>query len=110
MRALFVPRWNSIGPPMERDSPTHGIRANQRAGRAGVRALVALGLCAVLGGAGAAGPTGPTGSIFSCTVNGKTFTADRVPAECANSDVREMNRDGSVRRVIARPLTVDEQR
>lgn len=50
------------------------------------------------------------GSIFSCTVNGKTFTADRVPSECANSDVREMNRDGSVRRVIARPLTLDEQR
>jgi len=50
------------------------------------------------------------GSIYSCTVNGKTFTADRVPSECANSDVREMNRDGSVRRVIARPLTLDEQR
>ena len=51
-----------------------------------------------------------TGSIFTCTVSGKTFTADRVPPECANSDVREMNRDGSLKRVIARPLTVDEQR
>ncbi len=49
-------------------------------------------------------------SIFTCTVNGKTFSADRPPAECANADMRELNRDGSLRRVIARPLTLDEQR
>jgi arsenate reductase-like glutaredoxin family protein len=50
------------------------------------------------------------GIMFSCVANGKTYTADRPPAECVNSDIRELNRDGSVRRVIARPLTIEEQR
>lgn len=70
--------------------------------------LAALALCACVGSMGSAWAA--TGSIFTCVVNGKTLTADRVPPECANSDVREMNRDGSVKRIIARPLTLDEQR
>jgi len=45
--------------------------------------------------------------MFTCVANGKTYTADRPPAECVNSDIRELNRDGSVRRVIARPLTIE---
>jgi hypothetical protein len=49
-------------------------------------------------------------SIFSCTANGRTYSGDRPPPECANSDIRELNRDGSLRRVIQRPLTIDEQR
>lgn len=49
-------------------------------------------------------------SIYSCTANGRTYSGDRPPAECANSDIRELNRDGSLRRVIPRPLTVEEQR
>jgi hypothetical protein len=49
-------------------------------------------------------------SIFTCTVAGKTFSGDRVPPECASADVRELNRDGSLKRVIARPLTLEEQR
>jgi len=52
----------------------------------------------------------PAGTLYSCVANGKTYTADRPPAECVNSDIRELNRDGSVRRVIPRPLTVEEQR
>lgn len=49
-------------------------------------------------------------TMFTCVANGKTYSADRPPAECANSEMRELNRDGSVRRVIPRPLTVEEQR
>jgi myosin heavy subunit len=49
-------------------------------------------------------------TIFTCVANGRTYSADRPPPECANSDMRELNRDGSVRRVIPRPLTVEEQR
>jgi hypothetical protein len=49
-------------------------------------------------------------SIYSCTANGRTYSGDRPPPECANSDIRELNRDGSLRRLIPRPLTVDEQR
>jgi len=49
-------------------------------------------------------------TMFTCVANGKTYSADRPPPECANSDMRELNRDGSVRRVIPRPLTIEEQR
>ncbi len=98
MRVLFVPPWNSIGPSMQRDSSHHFVWSSVLAGLA---LLSALAL---------AGPAWGVGSIFTCTVNGKTFSADRVPQECANADVRELNRDGSVRKVIARPLTLDEQR
>ncbi len=52
----------------------------------------------------------PSGTMFSCVANGKTYSADRPPPECVNSDMRELNRDGSVRRLIPRPLTVEEQR
>jgi hypothetical protein len=52
----------------------------------------------------------PAGTMYSCVANGRTYSADRPPAECVNSDIRELNRDGSVRRVIPRPLTPEEQR
>lgn len=52
----------------------------------------------------------PAGTMYSCVANGRTYSADRPPAECVNSDIRELNRDGSVRRVISRPLTPEEQR
>jgi hypothetical protein len=60
--------------------------------------------------AAAAQAPAPAGTMFSCVANGKTYSADRPPPECANSEMRELNRDGSVRRVIARPLTIEEQR
>jgi hypothetical protein len=55
-------------------------------------------------------PSAPQSFLYSCVANGKTYTSDRPPAECANSDIRELNRDGSVRRVMPRPLTPEEQR
>jgi hypothetical protein len=51
-----------------------------------------------------------TPTMFTCVANGRTYSGDRPPPECANSDMRELNRDGSVRRVIPRPLGVEEQR
>ncbi len=53
-------------------------------------------------------PTAP--AFYSCVANGRTYTADRPPPECVNSELRELNKDGSVRRVVPRPLTLDEQR
>jgi len=61
--------------------------------------------------AGAASAQAPaTGTIFTCVANGRTYSGDRPPPECVNSEMRELNRDGSLRRVIPRPLSVDEQR
>jgi hypothetical protein len=48
--------------------------------------------------------------MYSCVANGRTYSGDRPPPECANSDIRELNRDGSLRRVIPRPLTPEEQK
>lgn len=79
------------------------------AGAFGTRSPRRAILMVIAFGVGAAAAT-PQRSIFTCSVNGKTYSGDRLPPECANADVRELNRDGSVRRVIARPLTVDEQR
>ena len=94
---------------MQRDSLLYFFR--------GVRprrcvALVSFGSVFVLASTGSVWAAQGTiqGSIFTCTVNGKTFSGDRVPQECANSDVRELNRDGSLRRTIPRPLTQDELR
>ena len=106
MRVPFVPPWNNIGLTMERDSLSDSVRAG-RLGRPALLAALALGAC-LLSSAAAAQPA--PGAIFTCTVNGKTFSGDRVPPECSNADLRELNRDGSVRRVIARPLTLEEQR
>jgi hypothetical protein len=73
------------------------------------RLLFVLALCTAAP-AHAQAPAPPPGTMYSCVANGRTYTADRPPAECVNSDIRELNRDGSVRRVIARPLTIEEQR
>lgn len=103
MRVHFALRWNNIGPPMELDS--FGFARTDRPSSAGA-ALASLiaGVCLLVSGPAWAN------SIFTCTVAGKTFSGDRVPPECSNADVRELNRDGSLKRVIARPLTLEEQR
>lgn len=80
---------------------------NRIAARAGLFVLLAIISGATMAQAPA---SAPTNTMYSCTANGKTYTADRPPVECANSDIRELNRDGSVRRVIPRPLTIEEQR
>jgi len=55
-------------------------------------------------------PTAAPSTIYSCVANGRNYSGDRPPPECANSDIRELNRDGSLRRVIPRPLTAEEQK
>jgi hypothetical protein len=70
----------------------------------------ALAAAAVIAATASAQAPAPVGTLYSCVANGRTYTADRPPAECVNSDIRELNRDGSVRRVIPRPLTIEEQR
>ena len=89
---------------MQHDSIEHVARAARVA-----RSALGI-LLLITAGASWATQGSPIGSIFTCTVNGKTFSGDRPPQECANADMRELNRDGSVRRTIARPPTQDELR
>ena len=62
-------------------------------------------LLAVATAASAQSPT-----MYTCVANGRTFSGDRPPPECTNTDIRELNRDGSLRRLIPRPLTAEEQK
>jgi hypothetical protein len=49
--------------------------------------------------------------LYVCTTpSGRTLTGDLPPAECQNVPIRELNRDGSVRRVIEAPLTPEQKK
>jgi hypothetical protein len=49
--------------------------------------------------------------IFMCKdASGKTFTSDRPIPECANRAMRELDKQGIVRREIAAPLTEEQKR
>jgi hypothetical protein len=49
--------------------------------------------------------------ILMCKdASGRTFTSDRPMPECADRAVRELDRNGMVRRVIPAPLTAEQKR
>jgi hypothetical protein len=81
-----------------------------RGRRAEARALACAALASLLAGAAANAQTVAPATIYTCVANGRTYSGDRPPPECVNSDIRELNRDGSVRRVLPRPLTTEEQK
>jgi chromosome segregation ATPase len=68
--------------------------------RAGLLALISLVLPIVA----------QAQTIYSCKDGtGKTFTSDRLIPECASRPVREMDRNGMVRREIPAPLTAEQK-
>ena len=83
----------------------HEQMAEARTRARPVRSAAFAFLLAVATAASAQSPT-----MFTCVAGGRTFSGDRPPPECFNSDIRELNRDGSLRRVIPRPLTAEEQK
>ena len=46
---------------------------------------------------------------YTCVVNGKKIVSDRLIAECNNTEQRELNSDGSLKRVVRPPMTPDER-
>ncbi len=71
---------------------------DQRAGLC-VAALLALAL-----------PADGYAQLYVCkTPSGHTLTEDKPPAECGDSVIRELNRDGTVRRTIEPPLTPEQK-
>lgn len=48
--------------------------------------------------------------MYVCTVNGRTYTGQQPPFECRNSDLRELNADGSLHRIIPAPRTPEQIR
>jgi hypothetical protein len=68
-------------------------------------ALFALALVCAL----AWGQEKPARSSFSCIINGKKVVSDRLIPDCANSEQRELNADGSLKRIV-RPVPTDDER
>lgn len=70
----------------------------------------ALLLMLVASGLATAGPPAPSASIYTCVDgNGKKLTSDRPIPECSSREQRELNSDGSVRRIVAPTATADER-
>lgn len=70
--------------------------------------LAALLLAAALPAVAQTAP--PQSLLYVCTDGrGRTFSGDRPPPECANVEMRVLNRDGSLRQVIAAPLTAEQR-
>ena len=80
---------------------------SDRARAARLLAVVAVAL-AVAMPAAAEGRT-PAQSTFSCIVNGKKVVSDRVIPECTGIEQRELNADGSLKRVVP-PTPTDDER
>ena len=50
----------------------------------------------------------PARPIIQCELNGKKVTSDRLIPECYNKEQRELNTDGSLKRIIPPTPTADE--
>jgi hypothetical protein len=76
--------------------------------RPGLTASIALVLAAAPA-ATLAQPKAPPPPSFSCVINGKKIVSDRLIPECNEVDQRELNSDGSLRRLVKPPMTPDER-
>jgi hypothetical protein len=55
-------------------------------------------------------PLAAGAQLFVCkTPGGRTLTDDKPPPECASTVIRELNRDGSLKRLIEPPLTPEQR-
>ncbi len=76
--------------------------------RVGGRGWIAAGVIGVAC-AMAAVAAPPPASIYSCDINGKRVTSDRPIPECVAREQRQLNADGSVKRIVPPTLTADER-
>jgi len=71
---------------------------------------VSIAMICFLGSALAQEPTPRPGGYYVCKdANNRTITSDTPPPECVNREIREHGRDGTLRRVIAPPLTTEQR-
>src|SRR4051794_21416555 len=94
-------------PPMPRRSRAIGGAmasdgSHSRPARGAVAA--ALALVATLAAAG-----DPPRTSFTCNLHGKKLVSDRVIPACYGIEQRELNSDGSLKRIVRPPQTPDER-
>ncbi len=54
--------------------------------------------------------TAARAAMYVCNAAGRTITGDQPPVECRDVQIRELNPDGSVKRVIDPPLTPEQRK
>lgn len=73
-------------------------------------ALLGVSLASSVEAAAPAAQASGAGGIYSCTTpSGKRLTSDRPIPECSSSEQRQLNADGSVRRVLPPAMSPEEQ-
>ncbi|HTJ06830.1 MAG TPA: hypothetical protein VL624_15915 [Caldimonas sp.] len=70
---------------------------------------LAASLALTIAGAPAIAQEKAPRASFSCVVNGKKIVSDRLIPECNNTEQRELNSDGSLKRIVKPPMTPDER-
>ena len=74
-------------------------------------AFPAVALALTLGLAAAQPSTGTSATIYTCSdAEGRVISSDRPIPACERRSMRELNADGSLRRLIAPPLTKEQER
>ena len=71
--------------------------------------ILAAPLALTLAGAPAFAEEKAPRPSFTCVVNGKKIVSDRLIPECNNTEQRELNQDGSLKRIVKPPMTPDER-
>jgi hypothetical protein len=72
---------------------------------------ISIPVVCFVGSALAQVPTSRPGGYYICKdANNRTITSDTPPPECANREIREYGRDGTLRRVIEPPLTAEQRK
>jgi hypothetical protein len=70
--------------------------------------LSSIGLALALIAPGGAGAQAGGRTIYCCDVGGQPVCGDVLPAVCYGREYRELSAAGTVRRIVAAPLTADE--
>jgi LmbE family N-acetylglucosaminyl deacetylase len=72
--------------------------------------VLALAGAAAVGATAAEAPAGTGGGIYTCTTpDGRRLTSDRPIPECNAREQRQLNNDGSLKRVVPPQLTAEER-
>ena len=88
--------------------PTDGATASDALRLVPYAPLLFVALVLALPLAARAAEPAPARPIIRCEINGKKLTSDRLIAECAHKEQRELNPDGSLKRIIPPTPTADE--
>jgi hypothetical protein len=66
--------------------------------------------CLAMAAALVAQPAGAQQFLYVCNIHGHTLSGGLPPSECKGEDIRELNPDGTLHRLIPAPLTPEQRK